>query len=181
MANSTDVHSIYIGYYARCADPAGFAYWNSIASGYTVAQIADFFALSDESKAEYPYLRSPREGTADAFVTKVYQNVLGRAPDSAGLAYWSGLISNNTVTVGGFIATLIGSVLSQSGTDDKLTLQNRINISAYYVGALAGSGRPHNQDFARRLIAWVDKTLASYYSAEAFVDAYVQTGTPPNF
>lgn len=75
---------LYRAYFLRNPDHAGFTYWTDRrAGGMTLARISNVFAQSSEFRNRYGSLSN------DAFVRRVYQNVLGRAPDSGGLAYWT--------------------------------------------------------------------------------------------
>lgn len=52
--------------------------------------LAPAFGASPEFTALYP-----TSDTDEQFITKVYNNVLGYAPDAAGLAYWMGRLGND--------------------------------------------------------------------------------------
>jgi hypothetical protein len=76
----TDLYEATLG---RAPDPAGLRYWTGqLASGRrTVAQAAASFYGSPE------HLRRSG-GTVEAWIADLYDEVLGRAPDASGLAYW---------------------------------------------------------------------------------------------
>jgi hypothetical protein len=91
------ITELYLGYYDRAPDPTGLQFWlsaynSAIAAGVNptteLITLANDFANSGESTAIYPYLASPNPANAAFFVTQVYANVLNRAPDAAGLAFW---------------------------------------------------------------------------------------------
>jgi len=89
MANSdewlnTIVTKMYADTLGRSPDAAGLASWVSwLRSGrFTVAQVASQFYSSDE------YYLYHAGGTPTAWVTALYQKLLNRAPDAAGLASW---------------------------------------------------------------------------------------------
>ena len=119
-ANNTDfVTELYIGYYNRAPDPAGMNFWlNALAAGATLTQVANSFANSSESTAIYPFLSVPNLVNASTFVTQVYNNILNRAPDAAGLTFWTNTLTSGSVTPGSFILTLEASVNMQTGTAD---------------------------------------------------------------
>lgn len=81
------VYRLYRAYFLREPDQGGFMHWY-VASfqGWSLQRISDFFAGSQEFHNRY--------GTLDdrAFVGLVYQNVLGREPDSGGYNFWTGEI-----------------------------------------------------------------------------------------
>ena len=94
------IQQLYLGYMGRAADQAGLNYWsNAIATGRaSVEGIAASFTESQEYRSQYEGL------PADALVSKIYRNVLGREAEPAGKAYWvnelvSGKISPRTIVL----------------------------------------------------------------------------------
>lgn len=77
------VARLYRATFARDADSTGMAYWiGQLRAGRLLADTASYFASSPEFQRRYGPLDN------GAFVDLVYQNVLGRAPDAGGRAYW---------------------------------------------------------------------------------------------
>jgi serralysin len=76
----------------RLPDAGGLESWTAaLKSGMTLLQASDGFTKSTEFQQKYGSLNDT------AFVTLLYNNVLGRSPDSAGLANWtSSLRAGNT-------------------------------------------------------------------------------------
>jgi subtilisin-like proprotein convertase family protein len=69
----------------RAPDLKGLAFWISkLDAGVGLRQIAEGFLNSSEFKTIYANTTSN-----DAYVQALYNNVQGRAPDAAGLAYWT--------------------------------------------------------------------------------------------
>ena len=89
LDQSDDVYRVYLAMLDRVPDVAGHGYWTLflLQNGYGVQKVAEEFLRSREFQNTY--------GTLDdrAFVTLLYQNVLDRAPDAAGLADWLRLMS----------------------------------------------------------------------------------------
>jgi ELWxxDGT repeat protein len=76
---------LYFAYFLRIPDYGGLTYWtNRFRAGESLEGISDLFAGSPEFGGRYGSLDNA------GFVDRVYRNVLGRAPDSGGLAYWKG-------------------------------------------------------------------------------------------
>lgn len=74
---------LYWAFFKRAPDLGGLNYWtNKHAKGTSIKTIANSFAASSEFKTKFG------EGTNTEFITLVYQNVLERNPDPAGLAHW---------------------------------------------------------------------------------------------
>ena len=73
--------------YGRAADLAGLRYWSALRLGPTFQSVLPFFLVSPEHDALYG-------GTSDAeYVRRIYVNALGRAPDPAGLFFWTSLVA----------------------------------------------------------------------------------------
>jgi hypothetical protein len=81
---------LYFATYLRIPDYAGLAFNAGLvrAGTVTLQQLADFFTASPEFAALYGALDDAQ------FVTLLYNNVLGRAPDQAGLDGWVGLLGS---------------------------------------------------------------------------------------
>ncbi len=75
--------------FGRVPDQAGVAYWvgQVAANPANLALLSTSFANSAEFFADYA--ATATTPASSTLVTALYQNVLGRAPDAAGLAYWS--------------------------------------------------------------------------------------------
>jgi hypothetical protein len=87
---------LYEAYFLRIPEVAGLKYWiGARRGGRSLPSVSDFFASSSEFKNRYGTL------TDAQFVDLVYQNVLGRLPDSAGASFWTGQLSGKRRTRGG--------------------------------------------------------------------------------
>jgi hypothetical protein len=145
------VQELYISYYGRPADPAGLRYWEGVLandnapttlqginSAYStvaaVRAVVNSFGNSAESQALYG------GGTTTQFVTAIYNNALGRAPDSAGLAYWVGLIADNKVTQAQAAMAIIAGAASEATTSsDEQVVANRQTVASYFTNQLTSS------------------------------------------
>ncbi len=95
MANSDEwlnaiVTKMYADTLGRQPDAAGLAAWTTLIRNktFSVADVASRFYASDE------YYLYHAGGTPTAWVTALYQKLLGRSPDAAGLAGWVGYTNN---------------------------------------------------------------------------------------
>ncbi|MDH3679502.1 MAG: DUF4214 domain-containing protein, partial [Acidimicrobiia bacterium] len=114
---------LYEAYFQRDPDAAGFGFWQGQrAGGAQLGDISDVFAASAEFVDVYGSLSDSE------FVELVYQNVLSRPADAAGLAYWVGQlaagVSRGTVMTGfsesaEYIVTT-GTVAPASTADDEV-------------------------------------------------------------
>ena len=86
---------LYNASFKRLPDPDGLAYWiDNFSSGRnTIRVVASSFLGSAEFAERYG-----SNVTDEKFVNTLYQNVLGRAPDTSGLNYWLGQLSSGAET-----------------------------------------------------------------------------------
>jgi hypothetical protein len=166
------VQQLYLAYYGRPADPAGLDYWSDVFLGMGAAIdaqaltesygsagprfLVDSFGTSQESLDLYG------SGNFGTFISAVYQNVLGRAPDAAGAAYWVDALQRNLMTQAQAAVTILGSTTVQdpSSTDFQVVAK-RTKAAAYFTDriraknlAKAYSGSAANAS-ARALLATV--------------------------
>ncbi len=81
------VQRLYRAYFLREPDADGFAYWMQMrARGTTLGAISSAFTQSREFQRDYGPLDDR------GFIDLVYRNVMGRAPDADGYAYWTDLM-----------------------------------------------------------------------------------------
>lgn len=87
-------YALYAASLTRTPDEAGFRFWNDIMNSgvfdqstrqETEVRLAEEFVESDEFNQRFDV------GTTHGFITALYQNVLGRAPDRAGFDFWTGI------------------------------------------------------------------------------------------
>ena len=81
---------LYQGALHRAGDSSGLGYWiNQLDNGNTLADVAGGFINGDE------FLRNYGSAISDSqFLTNLYSNMLGRAPDAAGYEYWLNDLQN---------------------------------------------------------------------------------------
>ena len=132
MAFTVTARSFYVSYFNRSPDPIGLTYWTSqLSGGMSLNAIASSFAVQPETAALYPFLANPTVGSLSSvhdFVTSVYTNLFGRAPDGAGLAYWSDL-----VTSGKALGGIINNMISGAQGNDLLTVNNKATVGVEYA------------------------------------------------
>ena len=101
--SSTDLLAfieMYIAYFNRAPDAEGLFYWGTrLSEGMGKEQIAKSFYVQPETQALYT---NPDD--TEGFVTAVYNNFLGRAPDAEGFAYWVSELNSGSVSKPIFLA-----------------------------------------------------------------------------
>lgn len=155
---TTQIQQLYVAYLGRAADKAGLDYWSNQLNG-TPATLtlddlrANFVNEQPEYAAAYGGLS--RVDT----VTKIYNNLFGRAPDAAGLTYW---------TTGGGVNVsaddLLVAFINGAGTTDSATITNKVLVSELYTSA---AGTNYLAADAKSVITGVTDTSASLTAALA--------------
>lgn len=105
----------------RSADQAGTHYWldNVAANGGNVTAIASAFLASSE-------YQSKMGGASDAtFVQSLYQNMLGRSADAAGLAYWESTLADGASRAS-VVVSIVGSAEAQQHDTGVLVIAGQV-------------------------------------------------------
>ncbi|MEM6305733.1 MAG: DUF4214 domain-containing protein [Pseudomonadota bacterium] len=173
-AEFTAFTEMYVAYFNRAPDAEGLTFWaNAFATGSSLAEIATFFATSAEAQ-----LLFPEDAPAEDFVNAIYDNVLGRAPDSEGFAFWTGVLSQNQVSRGEFVLEVLQGTLATPGPDatqafidqqaaDRVYLEQKTDIGLYFSAILGMS----NLGNATEVMQLFDGTPDSVAAARAAADA----------
>ena len=105
-------YRIYKAAFARSPDLPGLGFWIAqMDGGVALANVADGFVHS----AEYRTLYSDVTSNA-SLVERYYINILGRAPEKAGLDFWAAVLDNNNATVAQVLAAISESAENVAGT-----------------------------------------------------------------
>jgi hypothetical protein len=152
------VTRLYFAYFLRIPDYAGLSFWIGQArAGMPLDTISANFAASSEFQSRY--------GTLDntQFVTLIYNNVLGRAPDAGGLSFWVGQLNGGTKTRGQVMTGFSESAEYQAGS------ANKVYVTMMYTGMLRRAPDAGGFDF------WVGYKAAGN-SGQALINGFL-TGT----
>lgn len=83
------IYRLYQAAFDRMPEGGGFAHWIKVSDmGYSLMQIAEFFAQNDEYEVLYDNTSN------EQFVTKLYEHVLDRAPEGGGYEFWVGNLNS---------------------------------------------------------------------------------------
>jgi hypothetical protein len=176
------VQQLYIAYFGRPADASGLANFKSqlaaigygadvrtVEAGYALnaelRKLVDSFGNSDESKALYP-------GDTAAFVEAIYVNLLNRAPDSEGKAFWVNAIdSGNLSRAKAAVSILAGALENKTpqGLIDAKVIVNKTDNSSVFttlvpIGVYSG-------EYAAGQV----RTMLSYVNADTTVAGFRAT------
>jgi len=165
-----DITSLYIATFNRAPDALGIDYWGSrLFDGMKMTDIAKTFFSQSEAASLYP---STLDNTT--FINKIYNNVLGRNPDSDGFNYWKKQLDTGVVTKDLFVLDVINGARSSTGSmNDAALIKNKESVGAYY-GFTCGL---NHTDWATQVEANVTIDNASVISAKQLCDSFLKTAT----
>lgn len=195
------VQQLYIAYFGRPADTSGLANFTArlaaanasttlagldlaYGSNAELRELVDAFGTSAESAALY-------NGTTTAFVTAIYNNVLGRAPDSEGLAFWVGEIDRaNGISRGKAAMSIMAGAQANTSTQglidgqivsNKTTVGSAFTTSLVSASQMAGYSGDAAAASARTMLATVTNstnTTTFQTSINSTISALVATALP---
>jgi hypothetical protein len=138
----------------------------------SLQNIAQSFFDQPETIAAYPSTMQTRD-----FVTKVYNNVLNRAPDTPGLNYWIGELTNGHISKNSFLLAIINGALAPTGSVvDKQTMTNKELVGAHYAIA---QGLNNSTTWAKDVMSGVTDQYSSVTAANIKTDAYAVIAANP--
>ena len=138
MTSKELITQLYVGYFDRAPDPAGLAFWiNVLDSGaLTLTEIAQDFAGQPEAKATYSFLNNDPAvnvvADVEGFIEAIYENLFDRAPEPAGLTFWTNVLQN------GFpVGTFIQAIIEGAATADAEVLAHKVEVACAWSDAAA--------------------------------------------
>jgi len=109
---AASINRLYQAALGRAPDQDGLNYWlSSLQQGAPLSSLANSFLTSAEFTARFG-----TGLTSSNFVNQIYHNVLGRAPDSTGLAFWASGIDTGARTTAQTLAAISESAENVNGT-----------------------------------------------------------------
>lgn len=173
---------LYIAYFNRAPDAIGLNFWGTaFANGTSLDEMAALFGPQEETLAAYPI------GTSnEVFATTVYNNVLGRTPDQAGIDFWVGQLGSGNVSRDQFILEVLRGTKSDLKPEegqsfvnqqiaDRAYLENKIDIGAYFAVHRGMS----NVDNASDAMALYNGSQDSIAQSAAAIDVQYQAALGP--
>lgn len=155
----------FLAYLGRVPDPSGLSYWvGKIRSGKSMAWVNAALASSPE------FQRRQASLTDSQFIDSLYRDLLNRAPDAGGKAYWT-----SKLTAGASRASVVGSFVARPES---------IRATAPYVAVTIGtSGLLGRAPTAAEVDEWVPKLRAGtpateWYESVLSSSAYEARITP---
>lgn len=178
------ITGLYTAYYNRAPDQEGFDFWNNqTTSGDNSAillSISTGFMNDPKFSEDYPSYYSNTQ-----FMTKVYTNVLSRAPDSEGFDFWVALLNNGVSkpkVIVEFTKAILSPQITETGLSSQRMFSNKINVGEYYKDRLgsASNGASGSLAYTRSQdsLQCVTENIATVDSAKALIRNYLTTNEP---
>ena len=173
---------LYIAYFNRAPDAVGLNFWGTaFANGTSLEEMATLFIDQPETLAAFPPGTSNEE-----FAASVYDNVLGRTPDEAGLDFWVASLNSGNIGRDQFILEALRGAksdlkpeLGQEFVDQQLAdrefLNDKTDIGAYFAVHKGMS----DVDNASAALELFDGSEASIDAAVTAIDGYYADALDP--
>lgn len=184
------VQSLYVAYFGRAADALGASNFQTqlanlgaphdlqglsaaYSSNSTVRALIDAFGTSAESQALYT-------GDTKSFVTAVYNNVLNRGPDQAGLDFWANAIDHGGLSRGNASLSIMAGAQSNTSTQgliDGALVTKKIAVASNFTLALnttndvIGYAGDHAAGVVRQMLS----SVTSATDTDAFESTVIST------
>ncbi len=150
------ISRLYLALLMRDPDYSGWTGWFSyLRAGHSQTEILNQFIGSVEFQSRYGSLDNT------GFVTLLYNNVLGRPPDSAGLSQWVAWLNAGTLTRADVTNGFVTSAEFVSKT------QNRVYAIMLYIGFLRRAGETAGLD------GWTNWLTNGTYTLEQVVNGFI--------
>lgn len=173
------VQLLYVGYFGRPADSGGLDNFkqrlNAMSIGANaqtldaaygsvpaVRDLVNSFGASDESKVLY-------SGNTDAFVTSIYRNLLNRAPDDQGKAYWVNAIDHEGLQRSKAALSILAGALVNTSTQGRIDAQVIANKAAVSRNFTVAAGLDVYKGDSAAALA---RTMLSSVNQSTNVDAF---------
>lgn len=165
------ITQIYAGYFNRAPDPEGLNYWvGRFNGGMSLLEIAQSFSVQPETTALYSYLTGG--GSPASFLTSIYNNLLGRAVDPAGAAYWTAQLASNMP-----VGRIIIDIISGAQGNDALLIANKVAVGQHFVSEAQRMSVIFDISVAKSAYIGVSHLAASVTTAINAVNAVLPTLT----
>ncbi|MQA42856.1 DUF4214 domain-containing protein [Rugamonas aquatica] len=191
VSHTAVVQSLYLAYFGRPPDTAGFVFWNVAFDKLNLPTTPAglFAAYTNNSLGKMivdgfvsgPEAQNISAGTDAEFVNTIYLNVFGRDADTGGRQYWVGQLESKSITR----PLLALAIMAGAQADDQLAMSKKTEVTTRYLGALVTANVQNEApltDVGRDLLAKVSKDtdLAAF---QATIDAAVleQKNTKPGY
>ena len=151
QASLDQIQNLYIAFYGRPADAAGQEYWADEleAANGDLSAIINAFASSEEYQRNYGDLEA-----AD-LVNALYQQILGRDAEQAGLDFYVEELAEGNITEG----EIALAILNGAQGEDAAVLESRKDVADAFTASVAANEKEYGEDqeaAAKAMLAGVD-------------------------
>lgn len=181
--------AVYILYYNRAPDPAGFQFWESLlvesifdldpdpaVTGMTLEEIATHFSDQVETRNVYDYFDPGAVNPSSLeFLSQVYANLFGRAPDAAGIQFWANQLDGGLVPPG----EILVAIMEGAQGSDIDVLNNKLTVALDWHDSAVDAGMTQpiapdspERDAAAAALKGVTANPDTVDTALALTDAY---------
>ncbi len=140
----SEVNALYLGLFDRPADPSGQAYWADQLSLNPTAALNSISTFVNGGAAFTA--GTTGAGTIGAEITNIFENLLGRAPLSSGLTYWSDQYTSGAQTIGQIVNSIYNDVENTPSTSVNYIyteiMNEKLTAAQYFTASYAISGSP---------------------------------------
>ncbi|MDQ7090645.1 MAG: DUF4214 domain-containing protein [Methylococcales bacterium] len=172
---------LYSAYFNRAADAGGVEFWEKSFETYRLSAadslsdaLKDQFALTAVSNdistaAEYQALY-PSALSSNDFITAIYTNLLGRAPDVSGRDFWVNQLDQGGMTKDEAIIRMIEGAKANTepqGLKDAALIANKTEVSMYFVDPL----QSNDVTLAKTALATLTADESTVVVAKAALDS----------
>ena len=162
---TSQIEQLYVAYFDRPADPTGLAYWNNAlnSNGGNTAVISAQFSVAPEYTATFSGL------TNDQIINQIYVNLFHRSAESAGLLYWSTLLTAGSLTISNVVTTVIAGAQNA----DLVAINNKVLAATAFTAALSANnaGASYDSTTAPLAKAWLSGVYDASTEAAAVAPA----------
>ncbi|RZI44301.1 DUF4214 domain-containing protein [Herbaspirillum sp. HC18] len=159
---------LYLAAFNRAPETGGLTYWNNqLNSGKSMADVVSTIFSLDIVTAIYP-----KSTNDSAFLTSIYNNIFGKAPDADGLAYWTNQLASGKDR-SQLVMTMIEAGLgTPDGTPGKGYIVNRLESAKQAVEKQAAQGVEITPAKLLEIMAGVGADSATITTAAGKLDQY---------
>ena len=120
------IAELYVATFDRAPDAAGLQYWvEQHKKGMSIEDIAKSFFDQPETKEKYA------NADLETFIESVYEHVLDRKADQAGLEYWKGELEKGHISKDKFIIAILNG--AKEHQDDHKHLLDKVDVGLTFV------------------------------------------------
>ncbi|SHG92644.1 DUF4214 domain-containing protein [Marivita hallyeonensis] len=178
-----DLASLYIAYFDRAPDALGLYFWMAaMEEGMSLEEVSAYFATSTEAENDLEL-----NGSVAEMVSSVFANVLNRAVDDDGLAFWTSALEAGEITRDAFVLEVLRGVEADPAPGeaaetsalrlvDNAYLDAKTNLGLYFAG-IKGL---NDVEEAEALFDGFDGSQSSIVAGKAMVDTLYDAAADPD-